>query len=158
MIINDDNISWVLNMHIHKLILDGWPPILCVEYFKHRVDLALSTVIYDGCNWFMFNHIPRLVMCLFNELIVHIISYDDNIISTPSWIIHIYIHIFIYNYIIWLCIYIYFYIYSIPHEDGKAMYVILVGLYVLFFLFWEVTLYYIYIYIHLRLLTVICCL
>ena len=45
------------------------PPILCVEYFKHRVDLALSTVIYDGCNWFMFNHIPRLVMCLFNELI-----------------------------------------------------------------------------------------
>lgn len=60
------------------------PPILCVEYFKHRVDLALGNVIYDGYNWFMFNHIPRLVMCLFNELIVHIISYDDNMLSTPS--------------------------------------------------------------------------
>ena len=58
--------------------------------------------------------------------------------------------------IMYIYIYIYFYIYSIPHEDGKAMYVILVGLYVLFVLFWEVTLY--YIYIHLRLLTVICCL
>jgi hypothetical protein len=30
-------------------------------------------------------------------------------------------------------IYIYFYIYSIPHEDGKAMYVILVGFYVFLF-------------------------